>query len=185
MSIEFTTVAIGALSSVVSVVSFFLTKYAAKGVEGKKTFVIKNSEGETREITITSGQKSDEVVKLLNDNLAYEKLIESTLRKLGTSDVKVEKNNKHDLGYDFILTILENKYLVEAKANKKPVNKRVLEKLLKAASQQNSKAVVFSKSGFEKAALKWLEAQPDASNLTLKTAKNKDQIKKAMRELVE
>lgn len=184
MSIEFTTVAIGALSSVVSIASFFLTKYAAKGAKGKKTFVIKNSEGETREITVSSGQKSEEVVKQLNDNIAYEKLIESSLKKFSTTGSKVEKNSKHDLGYDFVLTLLGNKYLVEAKANKKPVNKRVLEKLLKAASQQNSKAVVFSKSGFEKAALKWLETQPNASNLMLKTAKNKEQVKKAMREIV-
>lgn len=182
MTIEVTTFVIGALSSVISLLSFLLAKRAAKKTGGQKIFVIKNSKGETREVTVTPGQKTAEVIKSLNDNLAYEKLVETSLRKFSADNATLVKIKNHDLGYDFTLNFLGKKYLIEAKANKRPVNKYALEKLLKAASKRDSKAVLFSKSGFEKAALKWLETQPGAAKLTLKTAKNKDEIKKAMRE---
>ncbi len=176
MSIELMPVLIGALGSVASVITFVVTKNAAKFSSKENTFVIKNDKGESREITIGSNQTTKDISRVVSENIKYEKLIETALRKNKVEGNKLSLNNKHELGYDFLLTTKNAKYIIEAKANKKAVNKQVLQRILKAAVQQGANAVVLSKSGFDKSAVEWLKQQKGEEKVKLFKAKNKIEI---------
>jgi hypothetical protein len=178
MSIELMSVAIGALGSIVSVITFVATKKAAKFSSKENTFVIKNNKGESREITIGNNQSTKDISKVVSENIKYEKLIEAALRKNKAEGNILSLNNKHELGYDFLLTTKNTKYIIEAKANKKAVNKQILQRILKAANQQGAEAVVLSKSGFDKSAIKWLKQHKDEAKVKLFKAKNKNEIER-------
>jgi hypothetical protein len=176
MSIELMSVVIGALGSVASVITFIATKRAAKSNSTENTFVIKNNKGESREITIGNNQSSKDISKVVSENIKYEKLIETALRKNKAEGNKLSLNNKHELGYDFLLTTKNAKYIIEAKANKKAVNKQALQRILKVAIQQGAEAVVLSKSGFDKSAVEWLKQQKGEAKVKLFKAKNRIEI---------
>ncbi|MGI2869072.1 restriction endonuclease [Vibrio alginolyticus] len=184
MNLELMSVLVGALSSIVSAITFYVAKKAAKSTTSENTFLVKNSDGETREVTIGNKQTHRDISKAITANIEYEKLIELTLRNVRASGVKVSKNSKHDLGYDFLLTTPNAKYLIEAKANKKPVDRRVIQRILKAANQQNSTAVILSKSGFDKSAIEWLSQQKDSTKVKLHTAKSAVDVKDFIKTII-
>lgn len=179
MSVELVSVAVGALGSVVSLVTFVVAKQAATSTEKKeKTYVIKNKNGESREVTLKRGSTHQDISKLVSQNIEYEKLVERYLKKLGSSHVT--RNSKHELGYDFYFKSSSGNYYIEAKANSKPLNRSAIEKIIKVAREHGSQAVVISKSGFDKSVKHWLRETNSTDKVKLYTAKNATEVRKAL-----
>ncbi|MEL6116266.1 restriction endonuclease [Photobacterium sp. SP02] len=182
MSIELVSIAVGALGSIVSVVTFYITKKAfASNENSEKTYLVKSKNGESREVTLSKSTSQSDISKIIAENIEYERLVEKYLNRVDSAEVI--RNSKHELGYDFYLKTLSDNYFVEAKANSKPLSRHAIEKLIKHARQNESKAIVISKSGYDKSVNRWLKENNNSSQVKLFTAKNATEIRKALHKL--
>ncbi|HCH2593677.1 TPA: restriction endonuclease [Vibrio parahaemolyticus] len=181
-AIELVSVAVGAVGSIISAVTFYAAKKAAKSTEtDEKTYVVKNKQGESREVVLNRQSTNTDISKLISENIEYERLVGKYLSQL--KSVEVIRNSKHDLGYDFCLNTLSDKYFLEVKANRKPIKHHAIEKLLKHSVRHGSKAVFISKSGYDKSVFQWLKNRNATEQVKLYTAKNASEVRKVLKNI--
>lgn len=153
MDIELISIAISVAASVVA----FLSVRSIKRLNSKleKTIYLKNSSGETMEITVNGDDTNKDIQDSLNSALIYEKEIGEILKKYRSQlihNYSAEFDN-HKYHIDYLLKHFEKEYFIEVKSHKRPLTAGLVSQIIERLPYKSDGNVIVSKSGFTESAL--------------------------------
>ena len=153
MDIELVSIIISAIASVVAFISVSSIKSLNSKLE--KTIYLKNSSGETMEITVDGDDTNEDIQESLNSALVYEKDIGEILKKYRSQLIHnyTAEFDKHKYHIDYLLKDFEKEYFIEVKSNKKPLTAGLVSKIIDRLPYKSDGNVIVSKSGFTESAL--------------------------------
>lgn len=153
MDIELISIAISVIASVVAFISVRSIKRLNSKLE--KTIYLKNSSGETMEITVDGDDTNKDIQESLNSALVYEKEIGEILKKYRSQLIHnyTAEFDKHKYHIDYFLKDFEKEYFIEVKSHKKPLTAGLVSKIIDRLPYKSDGNVIVSKSGFTESAL--------------------------------
>lgn len=155
MNIDLMSFLVGIFSSIIAVVSVYVTKkIARKGLE-QKIITLKNSHGGSVEI-VTEGNGDKNIRSYFKDAIEYEKSVADVLRSLNY-EVEETSLNAPDKGYDLLLKAGDRLIAVEVKSHSRPLSANVIKDTLSKFPSDIDDALYVSKNGFSKSSLDYIK----------------------------
>lgn len=157
MDIELISIAISVIASVFAFISVRSIKTLSSKIE--KTIYLKNSSGETKEITVDGDDTYKDIQEYLNSALVYEKEIGEILSKYRTQLIPnyTAEFDKHKYHIDFLLKDFDKEYFIEVKSFKKPLTAGLVSKIIDQLPIKSDGNLIVSKSGFTENAIETIK----------------------------
>jgi hypothetical protein len=157
MDIELISIAISVIASVFAFLSVRSIKKLSSKLE--KTIYLKNSSGETKEITVDADDTNKDIQGYLNSALVYEKEVGEILKKYNSQLIHnyTAEFDKHKYHIDFVIKNFEKEYFIEVKSHKRPLTAVLVSKIIDQLPYKSDGNLIVSKSGFTESAIETIK----------------------------
>lgn len=174
MDIELISIAISVIASISAFISVRSIKSLSSKIE--KTIYLKNSSGETMEITVDGDDTNKDIQEYLNSALVYEKEIGEILGKYRSELIHnyAAEFDNHKYHIDFLLKDFGKEYFIEVKSHKRPLTAGLVSNIIDRLPNKSDGSLIVSKSGFTEGAIELIKRAN--KNIVLVSGADREQL---------